>query len=211
MLNAQKYANKRMKKGFSLVELIVVMIIMGIIGWTLNSNVFAAKDEANKTAELEVIGSMKILVSTVKAQNNGNIFDITNAANGVGDKIKNNLTSAPTDLIYFVTSTYSGQNNSTNLVAFANTDEGRIKIKESVEKLELKIDGVTGTPTTGNFRYVNTCESTVTDGTDCYYQVQLSKSGTLPNWETTISPTDLSTAANTSGATNPQTWVKLNQ
>ncbi len=163
------------KAGFSLLELVVVIVIMGILAFAVNSNMFGFAKDASVANEKSTITSLQTVVNSAWGQNKGTISSITATNASFYDVSRINK-----DLNYRIASIVDVDTNKsfTYVVATPVTgtdDKGKEKIKKMVLELDRDFDGSeegSESGTTGNFLYNLTCTST-TGQSDCYYSFVL--------------------------------------
>lgn len=205
-MKANWYNNKKLRKGFTLVELIIVMVIIGILGVVVASKFGDSTDDAKYTKELSTITNLKDSISATNAKSR--IFDIL--ATGAGQDITAKLDKKMEGLTYYIASTVIGNKSAQSLVGFGTDDASKSRIKTLVTSLEDVYD-ITPSGSAGIFQYDATCATGTTDGSDCYYMVYLDGNVLSSEaWEPTIGGSGLTSSTTTSVATAAQTFVKLN-
>lgn len=171
--------NKNVKKsGFSLIELIVVIIIIGVLRGTIGLKLFSTTDDAKVTNEISTATTSKSIVQGAVAKNKGNILAI-NTTNSEYFSVD----SMPNVLDYGIGIKKSSNNSARYLIGktkSATDSKGQELIKKVVLDMDRKFDGTdSGSEdgTRGKFLYDVTCDSRDGAVSNCYYKLYLTDMG----------------------------------
>jgi prepilin-type N-terminal cleavage/methylation domain-containing protein len=198
---------KKSKKGFSLIEIIIAIVIMGIIAAlgapTLNTVLENSKAPAEKT----ILNNIASAIQTVHINNNyGSLtaFDVTTKA-----EMLEAISSLPKEFEYRVGITKSGSNTAYFATATADYTlaSEKSKLLSIASSLEATYDGDSNS-TGGQFQYDTTCSAS----NDCYYAYYVYGSGITKSSDTWF---DSATAVATDGQADDitddgLTFVKIN-